>query len=246
MIPARRTFSLLGALTMGAAALLATGCPPKKPKEEPIKEVLPTPEATLQVAGIEPAFGPADRAFSAEILGSGFVRGSRVSINGSAVEGAQFMDAHVLDVNVPALPAGTYDVTVSNPDGTKSTLKKGLTLTERKDTGGGCGPLTVHFDFDSSTLFVGDRKALDALAACVRAGTGDVRIEGHCDEKGTTEYNLSLGQRRADAVEAYLAGQGLSPGHLHTISYGEERPVDRSGTPEGDAANRRAEITVRE
>lgn len=225
---------------------LLGGCPKKPPPDDGGGEDLPPPSVKLQVAAIDPAFAPADRSFDAEIFGSAFESGARVSFSGAAAEGVRFVDENSLRVDVPAMPMGSYDVTVTNPDGTKATLRKGLTLTEAGPPTVGCASATVTFDFDSTVLSNDTRRQLDGMASCLRDSTASVRIEGHCDERGTTEYNLALGQRRADAVQRYLVGLGVSPARLRTVSYGEERPADRSGTSSAHAANRRAEILVRE
>ncbi len=102
---------------------------------------------------------------------------------------------------------------------------------------------SVYFAFDSSELDASARATLDAWAAWLNANP-DVRIkvEGNCDERGSREYNLALGQRRADAVRDYLASQGVSASRIDTVSFGEERPVC-TGTGEACwAQNRRADI----
>ena len=72
-----------------------------------------------------------------------------------------------------------------------------------------------------------------------------VRVEGHADERGTREYNLALGERRANAVRAYLVAQGASRSQIEVISYGEEKPVNNSHNESGWAQNRRVEIVYR-
>jgi peptidoglycan-associated lipoprotein len=224
-----------------------SACKKKIPPDElgTVTDLTP-PSVKLQVAAIDPAFASADRTLEAEIFGSGFESGARVAFNGAAATSVRFNDENSLKVSIPAMPIGSYDVTVTNPDGTKSTLRKGLTLTEANPAGSGCASATVRFDFDSTVLSVDARRDLDVLASCLRNVETLVRIEGHCDERGTTEYNIALGQRRADAAQRYLVSQGVSPARLRTVSYGEERPADRSGTEAALAANRRAEIVVRE
>ena len=235
-----RTLLMIGLLAVAA------GCPPKNKDKDTDDNDLPPPTVKLQVAAIDPAFGTAEKELSAEVFGSGFEKGARVSFSASPAEGVRFVDENSLRVEVPALPPGAYDVVVTNPDGTKATLRKGLTLTTGTDTGAGCKSATVHFDFDSTVLSASTRKELDGIASCLRGNTVNVRVEGHCDERGTTDYNIALGQRRADAVQRYLVGQGVSPNRLRTVSYGEERPIDRSGTDSAHAQNRRAEIIIRE
>ena len=70
------------------------------------------------------------------------------------------------------------------------------------------------------------------------------QIEGHCDERGTNEYNLALGERRANAAKQYLTTAGISAGRLSTISYGEERPLDPGHTEAAWARNRRAHFVI--
>jgi peptidoglycan-associated lipoprotein len=102
---------------------------------------------------------------------------------------------------------------------------------------------TVYFDFDQATL---SDQAKDIL---VRNGewlrtNADVRVqvEGSADERGTPEYNLALGERRAEAVKSYLTSLGVNASRLATISYGEERPVDPGHTEEAWAQNRRVDF----
>jgi peptidoglycan-associated lipoprotein len=83
----------------------------------------------------------------------------------------------------------------------------------------------VHFDFDKSTIRPGDARILDASAGWLEKNpTTRVLIEGHCDERGTNEYNLALGERRAEAARAYLVSKGVAASRISIISYGEERP----------------------
>ena len=71
-----------------------------------------------------------------------------------------------------------------------------------------------------------------------------IKIEGHCDERGTVEYNLSLGQKRAQATQDYLTGLGIAASRISTISYGKERPVDPGHTEAAWAKNRRCEFRI--
>ena len=103
----------------------------------------------------------------------------------------------------------------------------------------------VFFDFDSSTLNAESKSALDANAALMGQYSDlKVEVQGNADERGTTDYNLSLGQKRADAVISYLTAKGISSSRVKSVSYGEERPLDTSGTEHAFAQNRRAEFVV--
>jgi len=98
----------------------------------------------------------------------------------------------------------------------------------------------IHFDFDKYDIRPGDAKILDGNATWLKSNDVLVLIEGHCDERGTNEYNLALGERRAKATMNYLVGQGVQTGRITIISYGEERPLCTEHTEACWARNRRA------
>jgi peptidoglycan-associated lipoprotein len=99
----------------------------------------------------------------------------------------------------------------------------------------------IFFDTDHSTLSDEARATLDRQAAWLqRYPQVNVVIAGNCDERGTEEYNLALGQRRAYADREYLLAHGIDAGRVQTISYGKDRPTDPASTPEAWAKNRNA------
>jgi peptidoglycan-associated lipoprotein len=103
----------------------------------------------------------------------------------------------------------------------------------------------VYFDFDRYDLRADAREILKANSAWLKANpAAQIQIEGHCDERGTTEYNVALGSRRAESVKDYLVTLGASADRLSTISYGEEVPVCRDQTEECWQKNRRARFVV--
>lgn len=105
----------------------------------------------------------------------------------------------------------------------------------------------VHFDFDKSDIRPDAEEVLQRKVTVLREYPGiQVRVEGHCDERGSNEYNLALGQRRAQAVQRYLMSYGIETSRFSSISYGEERPLDRGQNEEAWALNRRAEFRVTE
>lgn len=108
------------------------------------------------------------------------------------------------------------------------------------------GPLKdIHFDFDKYDLRADARDVLKANAGWLKAnGSARVEIEGHCDERGTNEYNLALGAKRAQAAKDYLASLGISKDRLSTISYGEELPVCKEQNEGCWQKNRRARSVV--
>ncbi len=99
---------------------------------------------------------------------------------------------------------------------------------------------TIYFDFDKYNIRPDDAKALDGDAAWLKANADNlVLIEGHCDERGTNEYNLALGEKRAKAAMNYLVAQGVQASRITIISYGKERPVCTEKTEACWAKNRR-------
>ena len=103
----------------------------------------------------------------------------------------------------------------------------------------------VFFDYDKSDLSPEARATVEALAAWMASYPATtIGIEGHCDERGTREYNLALGERRASSVHDYLAALGVDPGRLSTISYGKERPGVLGSNEESWAQNRRGSFVV--
>ena len=103
----------------------------------------------------------------------------------------------------------------------------------------------IHFKYDSSKLSSNAQMLLKEKAAWLKINNSAyVTIEGHCDNRGTTEYNLALGERRASAVKAYLSNLGVSAVRLNTISYGEEQPLDTSQTEQAFSKNRRAHFAI--
>lgn len=104
---------------------------------------------------------------------------------------------------------------------------------------------TVYFDYDNYILSEDAKRTLDGNAQWLANNPGyQIQVEGHTDERGSTEYNMNLGDRRAKAVKAYLVSRGIDGARIHTISYGEERPVDPSSNEAAWAKNRRAQFLV--
>jgi len=104
----------------------------------------------------------------------------------------------------------------------------------------------VHFDFDSSVLSAEAQQILLDKAQWMRKNSeASVVIEGHCDERGTNEYNLALGDRRARSAKAYLFDLGISASRMQTVSYGEERPLDPGHDEAAWSKNRRAHFEIR-
>ena len=103
----------------------------------------------------------------------------------------------------------------------------------------------IHFDYNVADIRSQDQAVLDRKAAIMQANTGvRIRISGHADERGSDEYNLALGNRRAAAAKRYLMNRGVDGSRIDVISYGEERPIAMGATEDAYAQNRRDEFEM--
>ena len=104
---------------------------------------------------------------------------------------------------------------------------------------------TVYFDFDSNVVKPGEVSKVEKVAEVLKKDAANhVEVEGHCDERGTEDYNKSLGERRALAVREALAKLGVAPERVHTITYGESRPADPNHNDQAFSKNRRGEFIL--
>lgn len=102
---------------------------------------------------------------------------------------------------------------------------------------------SIYFDFDQGLIRDDQKEIMVKDAEWLKANPRvKIRIEGNCDERGTAEYNLALGQKRADTAKGFLEGLGISANRMQTISYGEERPLDRGQSEAAWAENRRVDF----
>lgn len=143
---------------------------------------------------------------------------------------------------------------VANPPSTSS--QPATASTDRSATAGTSRPLVddftavrdlvdVYFELDHYTIRPGDAAVLDSNARWLRSNRSLVLIEGHCDERGTSEYNLALGERRAQATMNYLVSQGIAASRITVVSYGKERPQCTEHTEGCWRRNRRAHFLVK-
>jgi len=103
----------------------------------------------------------------------------------------------------------------------------------------------IHFDFDKYDIRPGDAEVLKGNAALlIKHPTVKIQIEGHCDERGTIEYNLALGERRTNSAKKYLISLGMPADRISTISYGKEKPLDPGHNEEAWAKNRRDHFII--
>ena len=137
----------------------------------------------------------------------------------------------------------------ATPVPAKSSQASSLKALQKGTLGKGAeeGPLRdINFDFDRRDLRPDAREILKGHAAWLKANPRvRVEVEGHCDERGTNEYNLALGAKRAESAKRYLIDLGIAPDRLSTISYGEEIPVCKEQNDACWGKNRRAHFVVR-
>jgi peptidoglycan-associated lipoprotein len=139
-----------------------------------------------------------------------------------------------------ATPAPTAPTAGEEAAPTAPTTETRPMISESEDMSAPKGLSDVYFDFDRDNIRDDMRAVLEGNAQWLRANPGvSVKIEGHCDERGTNEYNLALGERRAQAVKRFLTSAGIAAGRISTISYGEERPVCTAQSESCYAQNRR-------
>ena len=143
-------------------------------------------------------------------------------------------------------PAMTSETPSSTPAPTPVAQEPVVKDESLTDTATAAEPFeTIYFDLDSYVLRQDARDALDKNAQwLLKKSSGTVRLEGNCDERGSDEYNLALGEKRAKAAKSYLVTLGVPADRLVTISYGKEKPVDPGHNDAAWAKNRRVDFVI--
>jgi peptidoglycan-associated lipoprotein len=134
-------------------------------------------------------------------------------------------------------------------EGPRGVIEEGIAGDPNRDSEGSLrtkGLITdIYFDFDSYALRNQDLAGLNGLSAWLKVNKRSaLLVEGHCDERGSIEYNMALGQKRAEAVKEHLLALGVEAGRIRTISYGKETPVDSGHSEDSWAKNRRAHMKI--
>lgn len=234
-------------LLLLSAALASAGCPKKKDKDKSSDDSTTDGVTTgdldvrLSIVSISPSTAAVDQPLDATLRGAGFATGAKVYIGVTPASRVEFVSDSSLRIGVPGLPAGRYDVEVQNPDGTSSVLRQGLLV---QDDAPACASFTVYFDLDKSNLRSDSIDLLKSQIECLKQQTAPIEVDGHCDERGTTDYNIALGQRRADSVARWLTSNGVVSTRVRTVTFGEERPVDMGHDESAWGKNRRGEIIL--
>lgn len=147
--------------------------------------------------------------------------------------------ATTTDASNPSNTINPNDATNQNYTARKQSTREETTATAEASV------RDINFDFDSSIIRPDAREILKVNSDfLLKNRISSIVIEGHCDERGTAEYNMALGQRRAQETKKYLVNLGIKESIIKTISYGEERPLDPDHNEEAWAKNRRAHFVV--
>ena len=136
----------------------------------------------------------------------------------------------------------TGEDAISKPDSVASDLTSDGASS---DTHNSYGLTTIHFAFDSNVLDTDEKSILKKDAEILKSNPNlRIQLEGHCDQRGGIQYNLALGEKRANAVKHFLEDMGIGGARLSTISYGKERPLDPSENEEAYSKNRRVNFVI--
>ena len=219
------------------------------------KEITPASTTSqLRLVEVLPSVVDVGVRTEATVMGVGFTEYSVLYIDDevSVLDNIVYQGDSVLEFTIPALSQGMHNLRVENPDGETHTLYGAI---EADGTSGPvqaiellppeCAEMVVYFSSANASLDVSAKQLLEENAACFD-NRYIYEVEGHCDERGTTEYNLSLGQRRAAVIEKYLLSQGILSDRISSTSYGEERPAMSGANERAWEKNRRAVIRVKE
>ncbi len=143
------------------------------------------------------------------------------------------------DINPEEVSTTSEDISVDSEEFTNEPVIRGNNVESVSELS------IIFFDFDSSSITGTELSTIKSNATYLKNNSNvNVVVEGYCDERGTTEYNLALGQRRALKVKEYYVQMGISPARIATVSYGEEMPLDKRSNEAGWARNRRAETKI--
>lgn len=235
--------------------ILAAGCKKKAPPPPPPPAPAPAPPAANK---------PTINFFSAEP--SSINAGQSSSLRWSVTDANDVQIAGIGQVSpsgrrsVNPTSTTTYHLTATGPGGTSEADANLTVASAPPPPPPANNPMTaaemlakqvqdIHFDYDKSDIRSEDQSILQADAAALKTILGmdsnfAVTIEGHCDERGSAEYNIGLGDKRAGAVRDALVGMGIPSDKLKTVSYGKERPVCTDASEDCYARNRRAHFSA--
>lgn len=223
------------------AVMLTAACKKDNKEEEVIVDEYTVPEVQIELSltSLSPSSVEPGTPEDAVLYGAGFEDGASVTLNGIPVSPASVRSGNVIDLTLPGLDLGSYDLEVTNPDGTSATLRSALSVAQAEVR---CEESVVRFAYNSDEISSSAASGMMANLSCYKDSGANIRIEGYTDERGTVDYNLALGQRRANATRRWLESKGVSNARISVTSYGKEDPVDPGHSEAAWSKNRRAEI----
>ena len=236
-------------LLVATVIMFGAGCKHKKVNTPPPDQQSEQETVKLGIHSVVPEEARSSDPVQIGIKGTAFKAGAQVVLGDNLLPSVSVDSSSYIRATVPAgLAAGSYDVSVRNPDGTQATKRNAFTVLPpevKAPPPETCTLEMVHFAYDSSSLSDEAREILRRDVECLnKRNARRVQVAGHTDERGSTEYNLALGQRRAEETRRYLQRLGISS--VSAISYGEEQPLVRRSDESAWAQNRRAEIIILE
>jgi len=237
---------LLGLAVLPLLGVLFAGCPKPKPPPPPPEESAP-PRPDLAIESVSPRETTEGTPVTVYLQGTGFAPGSEVQLGEAVARGVDVIDDRELSFRVSeSVAVGKHDIKVTTPSGEHAVRRQAFTVLPAPSATNDCSLETVRFDYNEASLTGSAQTTLANNAACLESQEAlSVQLVGHADDRGSTIYNLSLGQRRAESVRQYLLNIGITTNRLVTLSYGEERPAVRGQDEEAWSMNRRVEFVTR-
>lgn len=178
-------------------------------------------------------------------LGAGLWLAAAVMLAGCA-SGVKLDEPAPVETRTPSDAAGAAGAAGAGASGTSQSQVASVDLSKPGDAAANALPKVIYFDFDSFVVKDEYRATMESYAKALNADRKKrLALEGHADERGGREYNLALGQKRAEAVQKAIVLLGAPAGQIEAVSYGEERPAAQGGDEAAWAKNRRVELILR-
>ena len=230
-------------LVLGLFVLALSGCPKQQPPDNAGDA---SEKPVVHIANVNPSSTIQGQPVTVKLRGHGFVEGSQVYLGTSEARGVDVYADDELTFRAGAqLEVGGYDVRIVTPAGDQAVATARFEVLSKPEERSDCSLVTVFFEFNESKLSDQTRTDLSNNATCIEEQNfGSVRLGGHADERGSTIFNISLGEERAEAVRDYLVNLGVEAKKLSIVSYGEEQPLDSGSSEASWARNRRVEFSV--
>ena len=230
-------------LTIGFGLVALSACPKPQP---PDSSGDTTEKPVVHIESMSPSSTTEGEPVTVKLRGHGFVEGSQIYLGTLEARGVDVYAEGELTFRAGSdLSVGDYDVRMVTPSGDQAVSAAPFAVLEKPEERSDCSLVTVFFDFNESRLSEQTRADISNNATCIeQQNYAGVRLGGHADERGSTIFNISLGEERAEAVRDYLLNLGVAASVLSVVSYGEEQPLDTDSNEASWARNRRVEFSV--